>query len=1587
MGTLLESILGNAVMVVPMALAAALVSLCRPRPAVVHVAWLIVLAKLVTPPLFSAPTPDWRSAAAGAHRSEPARSPEIQLSALPGATPVESRDQSNSERPATEPKLEDVGASRPERDRATSANVANARPDVVEETSVAGGTAEVVDRAPRNASSATVVERSIDWPGAGTVLLLVWGAGSLVCLVTTLSRIASFHKLLRVAKPAAPEVRAETRRLADRLGLRQAPDVVTLPSRLSPLIWPIGRRVRLVLPEELLAGIDGKERTSLITHELIHLSRRDHWVRLLELVTTVLYWWHPVVWWARSRLRRAEEQCCDAAVVQAWPGEARAYADALLRTVRFLADAPGGFDRRLPLPASGLGNLQVLQQRLTMIFDGSVPARLSVWNRAALLLVAAVLLPLVPGPAAVSDDPGPSSVATAEDLPADATEAAVVTATFRRPSRSTSPVVFQSATEGLADEPVDPAQGSFHVFSGVVRDVDGHPAARAKVWLADRERRRVGPSSRVYADGVCDDDGRFELRARVTGNDFRVFFVQALGAHGRFGWTAGRRLIDLPSKRTDIDLRAVKDYRGKVVDADGNPVPGAVVTPVSLWGSSFRGQSTVQDGGSTALAPELGKRYEVATDAEGNFTLPMVPLRGSVGARVSAPGYGAPVIRWDLSAPTTILLQRAGSVRGSLVGNDKETSLAGVRLDLALRRGTGATTGGVFELTYKATTKSVNDGSFHFENVPLGKYTITGPIGGEHFHYVDSSAPFDLRPDEALSTPSLPLRNAIAIRGRILDPRTNAGVKGIDIVVSRTDPKTRRTRWDSSVRTKTGGTFEVHVKPGFLSVGVSKSPPDYHPGPRLFESKEISADLRLPPATLALASTVAGTVVDEAGAVVPGATVFSLGPSRGGSGRSESDRNGAFTIRRLYPTDTYPILARTATAVTAAPLDLIPNEAKAPIRLVVSEKKAFRIRGVVADQSGNPIARARVSIRWMRHYKSKRVRISASLGVLEDRATDTRGVFESQALWPGQTYQVEVGVKRYAGAQSARIVGRPGETHEVPEFRLARIDRSVTGRVADSNGRPMRDVRVFNSGDAPFPISGRTDADGRFRLDDLFAGPVHVFAEKPGYRFSGTLLGADDDSVTVTLLRKEEFEPTAPIAIPVPSFAEQKKTAARLLEQLWELPEAQRKTATRDILKYMGRVDLEKAMRWSEQAGGGFDAFVRASAAEVRAKTDPAAALELLKQSGGKSGFEAALGLGEKSAESDAATALRFAEEAAKIARSLEGRDRITALAQAGGLLSRLGKAQVGRPMIEQAAQAAERLGTSRHDGYVRHYVSEQLAPVDLDRALNLADSIADPNARESAIALVAVTVGASDTERALALVGRLELPFYRDKGKVDVAVRIAARRPAAALRIVEAVETKYHAQAFGRLAVEIAPLDASLAFSLIDRSLALYLDEPDLFGSWRNWGGRNAFAARVAIQAARIDYPDMRSVVQRVLATRSTKQELRSPASLLESRVSAALFLGFVDPTVAKRMLQGVEPQSRSLGSIPGSTRRKQWYQAWALVDAPHAAELFERELAAGRRRPKFDLHSSGLLALINLLTMPPEERETHLLQFFWGV
>jgi len=358
MQTILNLLAANALWAAVLAMLVLAATQFITRPAVRHALWLIVLVRLLVPPVWSVPVI--------APREETVEWPGIAMAPINIPAPASA--------PIRHQPIAAVGRTH------VTAVVPPASPEVV--------------TVPVDVESVIHVELD-DSPALSTwlvpALAAIWAGGALFVLLLAFIRARRFERALRQSLPVPVDLERQVVELAQRIGLSHVPGVLLVPGRVPPLIWQPGLRLsraRLVFPVELYWKLDAGQREALIAHELAHLARRDPWVRWIELAAVAAYWWFPVLAFIRHRLRASEEECCDTWVV-ARLGERRAYATALLETVEFLdgPDVPAA-----PALASGASPVHDLHRRLTMIMQGSMRAKLTRWSAGALLgLLGAVL--------------------------------------------------------------------------------------------------------------------------------------------------------------------------------------------------------------------------------------------------------------------------------------------------------------------------------------------------------------------------------------------------------------------------------------------------------------------------------------------------------------------------------------------------------------------------------------------------------------------------------------------------------------------------------------------------------------------------------------------------------------------------------------------------------------------------------------------------------------------------------------------------------------------------------------------------------------------------------------------------------------------------------------------------------------------------------------------------------------------------------------------------------------------------------------------------------------------------------------------
>lgn len=211
------------------------------------------------------------------------------------------------------------------------------------------------------------------------VLLAVWSAGAGATGWTACRRWIQFRRLTAHANPAPPEWQSLAAHLSSELSLRRPPEILAVPGRLPPLVVPGWRRPRMLLPMALMGQLNASQRESLLLHELVHIKRGDHLVRMLELAVAVAFWWLPIVSLIGRQLRACEETCCDAAVVAHVPQGRRDYARLILDVIDFAHPLP----RHAVPQATAMSAATDLEQRLGASLDATRGTR-RMWPAGAL---------------------------------------------------------------------------------------------------------------------------------------------------------------------------------------------------------------------------------------------------------------------------------------------------------------------------------------------------------------------------------------------------------------------------------------------------------------------------------------------------------------------------------------------------------------------------------------------------------------------------------------------------------------------------------------------------------------------------------------------------------------------------------------------------------------------------------------------------------------------------------------------------------------------------------------------------------------------------------------------------------------------------------------------------------------------------------------------------------------------------------------------------------------------------------------------------------------------------------------------------
>ena len=439
-----------------------------------------------------------------------------------------------------------------------------------------------------------------------TVLSLIWLMGSVFVLTWSLLRVYRFNRLLKLeSEVSSQELQAVGAKLANRFGLKAAPAIYVTSANLSPMVWWIGGKVRIIIPTALLDQMETRQFQWILAHELAHVRRRDYLIRWIEWLACVCFWWNPVTWWARHNLRANEEICCDALVVSRLNPKPESYANSLLTAIEYLVSPA----LRPPAIASEINSGGFLERRFEMIVKGKLNRNNSRWLQACVLLWAVLVLPF--------------GVAFAQDYKA----------VGRR---------LRAAVEAgeLTGEQARIMLGTLRKAGGVKKDTDINAIGR---------RIRAA----VQAGKLTKEEAREKMAAIKKGADKKEIDYEAIGKKIKAAVQAGK-LTEEEAEAKWIAIKKGAKKKDIDIDAIGRKIRAAVAA----------GKITAEEGRAKMAAIRKEAGGDKKDEGAGRARAYLRNVRKKLGAAVEAGKISEEDAKKEYQAAEKALKERMAAGRG-----------------------------------------------------------------------------------------------------------------------------------------------------------------------------------------------------------------------------------------------------------------------------------------------------------------------------------------------------------------------------------------------------------------------------------------------------------------------------------------------------------------------------------------------------------------------------------------------------------------------------------------------------------------------------------------------------------------------------------------------------------------------------------------------------------------------------------------------------------------------------------------------------------------------------------------------------------
>lgn len=635
-----------------------------------------------------------------------------------------------------------------------------------------------IDVPPYEDSRHELASRFLTTQNLVSILGFVWLIGA-SCL-TVLRLISHLRLLAVVVKTWGAELDASLgHHLQKVFGRKLHPDVRICETISIPFVFGT-IKPRIFVPSSVWES--KPLRQDVITHEVAHIVRNDHWYHLAQRIVSTIYWWQPLVHAINRRVSNARECIVDNYVLRG--SDSCSYAETLLA----VAERSLGLHSLYAI--AFLNDEPLLEQRIKAVLDEnrSLQVHSSLPARSLIAVVGSLMIILGGGLGALN------LRVIAQDK--------VVDANLNEDGLKESNPNTNANDDVLKNQAVRTA-------SGRILDTKGNPVADCLLIAETKDGQEIV----VHTDTQGNYTITFPTEERYPGSYRAWAYKQGFNARPlHFG-----RYLNKQQSATglDVTLPELTSIQVRVLSPTGKPLQGARVGPYyyDLPNGSF--STDVAEGMGGPPTNSLWQQTAGLTDASGNAALSGYSQQLIGGVLVKTSEYGDQICYSDLKeALPTLRLKPVGSIHGVLLTDDPK-KYEGQVVRLEGNRGLPS------EVRSDVYVKFDSHGEFHVAAFAAGSV-------GARFYGWDNE--FDVLPTLIPNNPELQASTELKLKFKLIKGVKISG----QIIKSDTRvpiPDTNVSIWNSasianpSVQTKQDGSFVGYVMPGSIQIHATSFGP------------------------------------------------------------------------------------------------------------------------------------------------------------------------------------------------------------------------------------------------------------------------------------------------------------------------------------------------------------------------------------------------------------------------------------------------------------------------------------------------------------------------------------------------------------------------------------------------------------------------------------------------------------------------------------------------------------------------------------------------------------------------------------------